>query len=94
MSVIPPAKFSGGMMPLITNEVGLNVNSTFADLKSFVPKAIVQNAVHDGLHKNPHVEQVRPENASEFKVAFPNDRAKSIAPFNRSEKYKYEIWTA
>ncbi len=88
MSVNPNAKFSSGMEPIISNEVGLNVNTTFADLKSFAPKAVVQNAPNDNLHKISYAEKIKKETAGEFKVAFPNDRAKSIAPFNRNEKYK------
>jgi hypothetical protein len=88
INVQPPAKFSGGMMPILTNEIGINVNTTFADLKSFVPKAAVQNAPNDHLHKVTYAEHFKPEKKSEYKVAFPNDRAKSIAPFNRYDKYK------
>lgn len=78
------------MMPILTNEVGINVNTTLADLKSFAPKIAVQNATRDGLHKLSYAEKVKAGKESEYKVAFPNDRAKSIAPFNRNEKYKYE----
>lgn len=80
-----------GFMPLITNEVGLNVNTTVGDLKSFVPKIAIQNAPNDKLHRNSYAERIRAGKEHEYKIAYPNDRAKSIAPFNRDEKYKYEL---
>jgi hypothetical protein len=76
------------MMPLLTNEVGVNVNTTLADLKSFEPKLAVQNAVKDTLHKLSYAEKVKSGKELEYKIAFPNDRAKSIGPFSRNEKYK------
>lgn len=80
---------------MITNETGLNVNTTFANLKPFLPKAASQNAVNDRLHRNEELVAVaiNKQNSNEFKVAFPNDRAKSVAPFNRNEKYKFNIRT-
>ena len=76
------------MMPVLTNEVGVNVNTTFADLKAFVPKAAVQNSVNDNLHKFADTEKIPHGKGNSFKIAFPNDRAKSIAPYSRTEKYK------
>ena len=76
------------MTPYLTNEVGLNVNTTVGSLKPFMPKAAVQNSVNDYLHKHANSEQVTPNTAQAYKIAFPNDRAKSIAPFSRTEKYK------
>ncbi len=77
-----------GVDPLITNEIGLNVNTTLEDLKSFMPKAAVQNAPKDHLHRVSYADQVKPGHNNEYKVAFPNDRSKSIGPFKRDEKYK------
>jgi hypothetical protein len=77
-----------GTMPVLTNEVGLNVNTTFADLKSFVPKAAVQNSVNDHLHRFSNTEKIPSGKAANYKIAYPNDRSKSIAPFSRNEKYK------
>ncbi len=76
------------MTPFLTNEVGLNVNTTVATLKPFVPKAAVMNSVNDHLHRHSNTEKITPETAENYKVAFPNDRAKSIAPYSRGEKYK------
>jgi hypothetical protein len=89
ISVHPQPKYSGGMEPILTNETGVNVNTTLADVNAFNPKAAVLNAPNDKLHKVSYAERVKSERAHEFKVAFPNDRAKSIGPFNRNEKYKY-----
>ena len=75
------------MDPLLTNEVGLNVSTSFADLKAFAPKGAVQNAPNDKLHRFKNAEKMLPKDA-EYKVAFPNDLAKSIGPFNRNEKFK------
>lgn len=79
---------SKGIEPIISNEVGINVNTTFSNMKKFLPKLAVQNAVNDGLHKSSYAEKIRKGDESKYKVAFPNDRAKSIGPFNRYEKYK------
>ena len=84
----PLPKFSGGMMPILTNEVGVNVKTTLADLNAFAPKLVVMNAANDNMHKIGYAEKVRAEKAAGYKIAFPNDRAKSIASFNRYEKYK------
>lgn len=76
-------------MPLITNEVGINVNTSVSNLKSFLPKAAVQNAPNDSLHSTSYSKKFKSaEEADAYKVAFPNDRAKSIGPFDRKEKYK------
>ncbi|CAF0834043.1 unnamed protein product [Brachionus calyciflorus] len=84
----PIPKFSTGMSPILTNEVGLNVSTTVQSLKSFSPKTVVQNAARDNLHKISYSEKIKPGKESEYKIAFPNDRSKSIGPFNRYEKYK------
>ncbi len=76
------------MTPFLTNEVGLNVNTTFNNLRAFVPKAAVQNAPNDTLHRHSNTEKISPATAEKYKVAFPNDRSKSIAPFSRTEKFK------
>ncbi len=88
LTTIPPPKFSGGMMPLISNESGINVNTTAADLKKFTPKIAVQNAPNTKTHKNKYAEKVDPGKEDQYKIAYPNDRGKSIAPFNRDEKFK------
>lgn len=79
---------SQGIEPILTNEVGVNVNTTMATLKSFQPKAAVLNAPKDNLHQISYAERISSSNKNDFKVAFPNDRAKSIGPFKRTEKYK------
>ena len=79
---------SKGLDPLISNEVGLNVSATLADLKPFAPKTVVQNAANDHLHKLCYAEKVKANKAGEYKLALPNDMAKSVAPFNRHDKYK------
>ena len=64
------------------------MNTTLENLKAFVPKAAVQNAVNDHLHKFSNTEKVYPGTAYKHKIAFPNDRSKSIGPFDKREKYK------
>lgn len=76
---------------MLTNEVGLNVNTTVETLQAFVPKAAVQNAPNDHLHKVSYAEKIKPGNAAQYKIAFPNDRSKSIGPYNKNEKYKYNF---
>lgn len=76
---------------MLTNEVGLNVNTSVNSLKPFVPKAAVQNAAKDHLHKLSNSEQIKSGTESDYKIAFPNDRAKSIGPFNRYDKFKYPL---
>lgn len=83
-----PRNFVPGTTPYLTNEVGLNVNTTVATLKPFVPKAAVQNSVNDRLHKHQNSEKIAAGAADSYKIAFPNDRAKSIAPYSRNDKYK------
>lgn len=74
---------------MITNEVGINVNTSLASLKPFVPKAAVQNAPRDHLHLISYCEKAKSNmDAEKYKIAFPNDRAKSIGPFDRREKFK------
>ena len=80
---------SQGIEPILTNEVGVNVNTTVATLKPYQPKAAVLNAPKDHLHQISYAERLTSSNKSDYKVAFPNDRAKSIGPFKRTEKYKY-----
>lgn len=76
-------------MPLITNEVGINVNTSLANLKSFIPKAAVLNAPRDHLHNLSYAEKARTAaDAEKYKIAFPNDRSKSIGPFDRKENFK------
>jgi hypothetical protein len=74
---------------LITNEVGLNVNTTVSSLKAFTPKAAVLNAPNDHLHRNSYTEKIKRGKEAEFKIAYPNDLAKSVAPFSRKDKFKY-----
>ena len=66
----------------------MNVNTTVDSLKPFVPKAAVQNAVNDHLHKVTYSEKIKSGKAGEYRIAFPNDRSKSIGPFDKKEKYK------
>lgn len=76
------------MTPFLTNEVGLNVNTTVATLKPFIPKNAVMNSVNDHLHRHSNTEKISPGNGDQYKIAYPNDRSKSIGPFSRTEKYK------
>ena len=64
------------------------MNTTVENLKAFVPKAAVQNAVNDHLHKFRNTEKLHPVTAVKHKIAFPNDRSKSIGPFDKREKFK------
>ena len=67
------------------------MNTTVNNLKSFLPKAAVQNAVNDHMHKVSYAEKIKPGQSAQYKIAFPNDRSRSIGPFNKNEKYKYVI---
>lgn len=77
------------MDPIITNEVGLNVTTTVGSVKPFMPRAAVLNAPKDKLHKNSYAEKIQPGKEHSYRIAYPNDRTRSIAPFKRDEKYKY-----
>ncbi|CAF0728757.1 unnamed protein product [Adineta steineri] len=83
---IPPEKFNMGLKPLISNEVGINVNTTQDSLKSFYPRAAILNSAHDTTHIK-RSSSTYLNNFKKHKVSFPNDRAKSIGPFNRSDSF-------
>ncbi|UJR33894.1 hypothetical protein I4U23_021314 [Adineta vaga] len=83
---IPPEKFNMGLKPLIANEVGINVNTTQDTLKPFHPRAAVLNSSHDITHVK-RASNTYLNNFKKHKVSFPNDRARSIGPFNRDDSF-------
>ena len=66
----------------------MNVNTSLADAKKFFPRQVMLNAPNDKLHRNSYSEKIKRGKEQEYKIAYPNDRGKSIAPFDRNEKYK------
>ena len=80
--------FSLGLKPLIANEVGINVNTTQDSLQRFHPRAAVLNSTHDRIHVK-RASSTYLNNFKKHKVSFPNDRARSIGPFNREESFVY-----
>ena len=79
-----------GLKPLIANEVGVNVATTQDSLKRFHPRAAVLNSTNDTTHiKRPSNTYLN--NFKKHKVSFPNDRARSIGPFNREDSFVYVL---
>lgn len=83
--------FFTGITPYISNEVGVNIESTFDELE----ESDLRNAVAGSTKVKLHQIRNRNIHSAEFdadgkpvKVAFPNDRAQSIRPFNRTEQYQ------
>ena len=75
-----------GITPKITNEVGLNIESTVAEVKKD-PRNALHNAQFSKLHRlkaytNKHNED------DKVLLSFPNDRAASVRPSNRHQKYQ------
>ncbi|CAF2209937.1 unnamed protein product [Rotaria magnacalcarata] len=83
---IPIEKFNMGLKPMISNEVGANVITTHDSLKRFHPRAAVLNSANDTSH-NTRASNSYFNNFKKHKVSFPNDRARSIAPFNRDDSF-------
>ncbi len=77
-----------GLKPLIVNEVGINVNTTQDSLKRFHPRAAVLNSTHDTTHVK-RTSNTYLDNFKKHKVSFPNDRGRSIGPFNREDSFVY-----
>ncbi len=75
-----------GLKPLIANEVGINVNTTQDSLQRFHPRAAVLNSTNDTTHIK-RSSSTYLNNFKKHKVSFPNDRARSIGPFNREESF-------
>ena len=91
-----------GLTPLITNEVGMFVETTFNDLR----EDQLRNGVAGSTKVKLHRLNTRGSKSADYsscggggsarlqdssgsaKVAFPNDRAKSIRPFDRKEKFQ------
>lgn len=80
-----------GLKPLISNEVGINVNTTQDSLKSFHPRAAVLNSAHDTTHVK-RTSSTYLDHFKKHKVSFPNDRSRSIGPFNREESFVYVLY--
>ncbi len=72
-----------GITPKITNEVGLYADTTATDLHS-VPRHAVHRAQFSKLHR---VRNATEQNGT-VQLSLPNDRAASIRPSNRHEKYQ------
>lgn len=77
-----------GLKPLIANEVGINVSTTQDSLQRFHPRAAVLNSTHDTTHQK-RASNSYLNNFKKHKVSFPNDRARSIGPFNREDSFMY-----
>ena len=77
-----------GLKPLIANEVGINVNTTQDSLQRFHPRAAVLNSSQDTTHIK-RTSSTYLNNFKKHKVSFPNDRARSIGPFNRDDSFVY-----
>ena len=88
MSTIFFISFPVGLKPLIANEVGINVNTTQDSLKRFHPRAAVLNSTNDSSHVT-RTSNTYLNNFKKHKVSFPNDRARSIGPFNREDSFVY-----
>ena len=73
---------------MISNEVGMNVNTTQDSLQRFHPRAAVLNSSQDKTHIK-RSSSTYLNNFKKHKVSFPNDRARSIGPFNREESFVY-----
>ncbi len=79
-----------GLKPLIANEVGINVATTQDSLKRFHPRAAVLNSTNDTTHIK-RSSSTYLNNFKKHKVSFPNDRARSIGPFNREDSFMYVL---
>ncbi|XP_055888207.1 cilia and flagella-associated protein 47-like isoform X1 [Biomphalaria glabrata] len=90
VTTVPKPKFNPGITPLITNEVGLNINTTFKNLNDNQPRMAMNGAKKTKLHHlvNRNTKSADHMKETDSKVAFPNDRAQSIRPFDRKEKYQ------
>ncbi|KAH9504693.1 Cilia- and flagella-associated protein 47 [Bulinus truncatus] len=90
VTIVPKPKFNPGITPLITNEVGLNINTTFKNLNHNPPRMAVSGAQKTKLHHliNRATKSADQSKDEDVKVAFPNDRALSIRPFDRTDRYK------
>lgn len=87
ITVKPKAKMNPGLTPYITNEVGINVETTFADLEAENPRNAIAGATKTRLHR------LRPRSMDlldnkKVKVAFPNDRPRSVRPTEHNQPYK------
>ncbi len=82
--------FRTGLKPLIANEVGINVNTTQDSLQRFHPRAAVLNSTRDKTHIK-RTSSIYLNNFKKHKVSFPNDRARSIGPFNREDSFVYVL---
>lgn len=77
-------KYNLGLTPYISNEVGLFVDTTFSSLKEHP-----HNAVAGGNKTKFHrLGTSLTDDDLNTKIAFPNDRAQSIRPSDRFDKYK------
>ncbi|XP_035825915.1 cilia- and flagella-associated protein 47 [Aplysia californica] len=90
ITVVPKPKFNKGLTPYISNEVGMFVETMYEDVKDDDLRNAVAGATKTKLHKLKHrgVRSADYERDIERKVAFPNDRAQSIRPFDRKEGYQ------
>jgi hypothetical protein len=82
--------FHLGLKPLIANEVGININTTQDSLQRFHPRAAILNSTHDTTHIK-RTSSTYLNNFKKHKISFPNDRARSIGPFNREDSFMYVL---
>ncbi|XP_059154686.1 cilia- and flagella-associated protein 47-like isoform X2 [Physella acuta] len=85
---VPKPRFNTGITPYITNEVGLNIETTFSDLKEQDLRIAVGGSTRTKLHRLKNRAIKSADCDDKIKVAFPNDRAQSIRSFDRNERYK------
>ena len=75
-----------GITPKITNEVGLYADTTVANAQKN-PRNALHNAQFSKLHRLKAYKNKNNEN-DKVLLSFPNDRAASVRPSNRHEKYQ------
>ncbi|XP_055954756.1 cilia and flagella-associated protein 47 [Patella vulgata] len=88
----PSPRFNPGITPMISNEVGLYVDeTTFVKLDTNKPRNALIGANKTRLHALKSATTSRDDeddDDSQVRIAYPNDRAQSIRPTDKRERYK------
>ncbi|XP_078698604.1 cilia- and flagella-associated protein 47-like isoform X8 [Branchiostoma floridae x Branchiostoma belcheri] len=79
-------RFNPGITPLVVGETGQFVDVTFSDTKPYTPRAAMLNSTKTSIHTPKTLTGSREDKNA--LVAYPNDRAGSIRPSDRREKYR------
>ncbi|PVD28193.1 hypothetical protein C0Q70_10779 [Pomacea canaliculata] len=87
VTVVPKPRFNPGLTPYITNEVGMYVETTFADVDSKVPRNALAGSTRVHLHRIYRPKSLDIED-KKVKVAFPNDRPHSVRPSERNQIFR------